>query len=90
MIAVVMILFWIFRVETVTLFTSRKEVQKEALSAIGLFVFNIFPDLYKGMLKGIIAALGIQGDAVYVHLVCHWMIYPAGLFTFLYLVPYGV
>ena len=27
-------------------------------------LFNIFPDLFKGMLKGIIKALGIQAKAV--------------------------
>ena len=29
------------------------------------------------MLKGIIYALGIQYKAIYVHLLCHWMIYPS-------------
>ena len=34
-------------------------VRTEALAAIPLFVFNIFPDLFKGMLSGIIKALAI-------------------------------
>ena len=60
------------------------------MSAIWLFVFNMFPDMYKGMLKGIIMALGIQYKCVYVHIVTHWMIYPTGVWYFAFHRQMGV
>ena len=52
-------LFWVLRVQIIAAFTNKEEIAEEAFKALWLFVFNIFPDLFKGMLKGIIYALGI-------------------------------
>lgn len=46
----VLILEWIFRVQSVEMFTNIKTTRELALSAVWLFMFNIGPDLYKGML----------------------------------------
>mmetsp|Transcript_12782 Transcript_12782/g.21611 ORF Transcript_12782/g.21611 Transcript_12782/m.21611 type:complete len:212 (+) Transcript_12782:864-1499(+) len=89
-ILLVMTFQYIYRREIVMMFTDNKEVEDQALGAIVLFVFNIFPDLFKGMLKGIIKALGIQYKAVYVHLICHWGIYPLGAYFFAFYLGWGV
>lgn len=47
-----------------------------------LFNINVFPDLFKGMLKGVISALGIQDRAIWVHLVGHWTVYPLCIWYF--------
>ena len=39
-----------------------------------VFSLNTFPDCYKGMLKGIIKALGIQNKAAYINISGHWCI----------------
>lgn len=65
-------------------------VQKEALKAASLYIFNIFPDLFKGMQKGIISALGIQRKVIGIHVICHWMIYPTSLYTFVYYLDMGI
>ena len=79
-----MALQWIFRHEIVQLYTDIESTRREAMTAIWLFCFNIFPDCFKGMMKGIIKALGIQHKAVYVHLLCHWMIFPSGIYLFVF------
>ena len=63
-ILVYMVLFYHFQVQIVNIYTDIPSVQKETLKAIGLLLGNMFPDLFKGMLKGIIKALGIQKKAV--------------------------
>ena len=78
----VMIMQYTFRVEIIQLYTNEESVQLEALAAIPVFVFHILPDLYKGMLRGVISALGIQKKAVYVHLAGHWGIYPLFIYIF--------
>jgi Na+-driven multidrug efflux pump len=81
-IVVTTILFWALRVQIINLFTSHKNIQNQAFMALWLFPFNIFPDLFKGMQKGIIMALGIQNKAIYVHILCHLMIYPTAIWFF--------
>jgi Na+-driven multidrug efflux pump len=51
---------------------------------IWLISFNTFPDGFKGMLKGVIKALGIQHKCVYVNITGHWLIN----MTLLYLLPF--
>ena len=80
----VMLLQWTFRHEIVGLYTDILSTRREALNAIWLFSFNIFPDLFKGMMKGVIKALGIQHKAVYVHLLCHWCIFPSSIYFFVF------
>ena len=59
LICFVMLLQWVYRVEIVEMYTNIESTRKISLQAIWLFLFNIFPDLFKGMMKGIIKALGI-------------------------------
>ena len=42
------------------------------------------------MLKGVIKALGIQGKAVYVHLICHWGIFPFSTWFFVFYYDFGI
>ena len=72
------------------MYTNIPSVRAEALSAIYLLIFNIFPDLFKGMLKGIIKAMGIQHKAVWVHLLCHWFIFPICTYTFAFYYNWGL
>ena len=58
-ILLVMFLFYFYSAFIVSIYTDLPGIQREALSAVGLILMNIFPDLFKGMLKGIIKALGI-------------------------------
>ena len=55
-----------------------------ALSVIWMISFNTFPDGFKGMLKGVIKALGIQHKCVYVNISGHWIIN----MSLLYLLPF--
>ena len=66
------------------------DILKQATIALPLFSINIFPDLFKGMLKGIIFALSIQFKAVYVHLVCHWMIFPSLIYVLSFRYEWGL
>jgi Na+-driven multidrug efflux pump len=59
LIGVVMVVQWTLKEQIVNMYTSIPSVRSEALGAIWLLLFNIFPDLYKGMLKGVIKAKGI-------------------------------
>ena len=61
---------FILRDYIVSLFTDVPEVKQKAIEVIWLISFNTFPDLYKGMLKGLIGALGLQHKAVWVNLFC--------------------
>jgi Na+-driven multidrug efflux pump len=72
------------------MFTDDKIIISEAHKALWLFPFNIFPDLFKGMLKGVIYALGIQYKAVYVHMITHWMVYPLAVWYFTYYLDLGI
>jgi Na+-driven multidrug efflux pump len=81
---------YLYKAEIVNLYTDIESIRSEAQKAAWLFVFNIFPDLYKGMLKGIIYALAIQDKAVYVHLVCHWMVYPIATYMFAFHYELGI
>lgn len=90
MILAVVFLQFIYRNEIVDAYTDIESIRAEARKAAWLFVFNIFPDLYKGMLKGIIYALAIQDKAVNVHLVCHWMVYPISTYILAYRYDLGI
>ena len=63
------VLQFIFREYIVSLFTDVPEVKEKAIGVIWLISFNTFPDLYKGMLKGLVGALGIQHKAVWINLI---------------------
>jgi uncharacterized membrane protein len=58
-ILIAIIVQYLLRDSLVNFFTDIKSARTEALKAIWLFSFNMLPTLFKGMLKGIIKALGI-------------------------------
>jgi Na+-driven multidrug efflux pump len=60
------------------------DIRETALQVIWLISFNTFPDGFKGMLKGVIKALGIQDKCVYVNITGHWFLN----LTLLYLLPF--
>ena len=64
------------------MFTDIEEIQREALFGTYWLLFDLVPDMNKGMLKGVIYALGIQQKAVYIHIFTHWMVYPSCLYFF--------
>ena len=57
---------------------------------MGLITIKLFPDLSKGMLLGVILALGKQHKIVLINLVCHWIIYPSTLWLFAFHFNMGV
>ena len=86
----VMFFFYYYCEIIVGLYTTIPGVRREAISAVGLIMMNIFPDLFKGMLKGIIKALGIQYKAVYVHIFCHWGIFVGLTYLFAFRYKLGI
>ena len=55
-----------------------------------LYALNIFPDMIKAMLKGIIMSLGIQSRAVYIHLFIYWVLYPGSVWLFAFKYDFGI
>lgn len=80
----------VFRVAIVDIYTDIPSIRAEALKGIWLLLFNIYPDLYKGMLKGIIKAKGIQKKAAKVHLLTHWGIFPTLTYLFAFRMELGI
>jgi Na+-driven multidrug efflux pump len=74
----------------ISLYTNDELLREEAYKALTIFYFNIYPDVYKGMLKGVIKALGIQKKCVYVNLFCHWLIYPLASSIFVFKFNWGI
>ena len=56
------------------LFTKDEKVVDIVTSIIWLISFNTFPDGYKGMLKGMIKALGLQAKCAQLNFFSHWCI----------------
>ena len=86
----VIIIFNYFKEDIVCLYTNIESVRSQVLLTIPLMLFNIFPDLFKGMLKGIIKALGIQAKAVKVHIICHWFIFMTLIYVFAFRWKWGL
>jgi MATE family multidrug resistance protein len=74
MIGTTSILVYILKEEIVRLFTSDPQLQRTATSVVWIISFSTFPDGFKGMLKGVIRALGLQTATVYINSVGHWCI----------------
>ena len=74
MVATTSLLVYFFKEKIVSLFTGDQSVQSTAASVIWIISFSNFPDGYKGMLKGVVRALGLQGKSVYINIVGHWCI----------------
>ena len=56
------------------LFTDDKNVVAIITSIIWLISFNTFPDGFKGMLKGMIKALGLQAKCAWISIFSQWCI----------------
>ena len=50
---------FVFKEQIVSILTPDEDIRKLAISVIWLISFNTFPDGFKGMMKGIIKALGL-------------------------------
>ena len=83
-------LFVYFHYEIISMYTPDEVLRKEALKAMGIFFFNIYPDLYKGMLLGVIKGIGIQDKCVLVNLFCHWFAYPVSATIFVLKLDWGI
>ena len=72
------------------IYTDIPSVQAVAISIVYLLAFNSFPDMFKGMQRGIVKALGLQMMSIYVHLVCHWFIFMTCIYLFTFRWGYGL
>lgn len=63
---------YLFKEQIMGLFTSEESVIAAAMTIIWMLSFNVFPDCFKGMLKGVIKALGIQSKVIPLNLTGHW------------------
>ena len=68
------IMVYVLKEQIVCLFTNDPSLQHMAISVIWIISFSTFPDGFKGMLKGVIRALGLQAATVYINTVGHWCI----------------
>lgn len=59
LILVVIFLTYFFQNALINVYTNIESVRIECMAAFPFLLMNIFPDLFKGMLKGIIKAMGI-------------------------------
>ena len=67
-------LVYVFSDALISIFTTEVRINAELQKLMWVFSLNTFPDCYKGMLKGIIKALGIQNKAAYINISGHWCI----------------
>ena len=74
MVATTSILVYFLKERIISLFTTDTRIQKTATSVLWIISLSNFPDGYKGMLKGVVRALGLQGKSVYINIVGHWCI----------------
>lgn len=65
---------YIFKSQLILIFTQNKQIIEMIDTVIWIISFNTFPDCYKGMLKGIIKALGVQKYCAYINISGHWCI----------------
>ena len=49
-------------------------VHKEAGKVLDFIFWNTVPELYKGMMKGVIFVLLLQGQLTYIHIFSNWML----------------
>ena len=67
-------LVWKYKSQYISIFTENDQIYSTATQVIYLISLNTFPDCFKGMLKGVIKALGLQKKCVYVNISGHWFI----------------
>ena len=65
---------YVFKSQLILIFTEHGQTIEKINTVIWIISFNTFPDCYKGMLKGIIKALGVQKYCAYINISGHWCI----------------
>jgi len=66
------IIIYVFSGDIIHFLTTDKAIDTELKTVIWVFSVNTFPDCYKGMLRGVIKALGLQKKAACINLSGHW------------------
>ena len=79
-----------FKEAIIHLYTDNLDVQNLAISVIWVCSISTFPDCYKGMLKGVVKALGIQNKAVYLNLSGHWIVNLSLVYVFAFYLNKGI
>ena len=70
--------------------TDIESVKTSAQEVIFYISLNTVPELLKGVLKGGVKALGIQKQAVIVHLLGNWVLSPSLQYYFCFVQDYGL
>jgi Na+-driven multidrug efflux pump len=70
----VTLVFYYTKEEVVSALTDIPTVYEKALGMIWLLMFNTFPELFKGINKGVIRGLNLQAKSVYIHLSGNWVL----------------
>lgn len=60
------------------------------MSLVFYLILNSFPEQFKGINKGLIRGLNLQGEAVWIHLVGNWVLNMSMQYYFLVVRDYGV
>lgn len=68
----VTLVFYYTKEEVVDSLTDIPTVYDKAMQIVWLLMFNTFPELFKGINKGIIRGLNLQAKSVYIHLSGNW------------------
>ena len=71
-ILVVSVLLYYCKEQLVASLTNIPLVYDRAMDVVYLLIFNTFPEQFKGINKGIIRGLNLQGKSVYIHLSGNW------------------
>ena len=58
--------------EAVASLTTIPEVYDKAMAVVWLLIFNTFPEMFKGINKGVIRGLNLISKSVYIHLSGNW------------------
>ena len=86
----VVYLIYYVKNEFVSGLTSIPEVHKIAMSISHLLMLNSFPEQFKGINKGFIRGLNLQGHAVWIHLTGNWALNACLQYYFLIVNDYGL
>jgi Na+-driven multidrug efflux pump len=68
----VSVIIYYTKEEVVASLTNIPTVYDRAMAVVWLLIFNTFPEQFKGINKGIIRGLNLQGKSVYIHLSGNW------------------
>ena len=70
--------------------TSIPEVHEISMSLVFYLILNSFPEQFKGINKGLIRGLNLQGKAVWIHIVGNWALNMSMQYYLLVVKDYGV